>query len=295
MPAEVLRPGDFGMGEQSRNDRVSQVMRSKNRSGRRPLTPFERKQIEDGEQNPYYIYNVSPIHEWHRPQGQLGTIHIPKRKWGETISIPAVIRGVVVRWVKKSLQAEDPFIEGGLEIAMDICGVSERGDVTHPNSNLTKYGVVISDKPFDVEYLPEGKRRQIATASSDNESRKFIAEFLCPKSKQKEIIAEANQKLLAALQERILEADNWHNGGPEARKFIHPFHRECLRAFIEITGRKETRPWAEISMGETLESCPFCTTQVKPGTAKCPTCHEIINNAAYEQLKKDLGTTALRA
>ena len=63
------------------NDRVQEVMAAHNKRGRRPLTPFEAKQLAEGEFNPIYIYNVSPIHRWQRPQGQLGTIVIPCRNY----------------------------------------------------------------------------------------------------------------------------------------------------------------------------------------------------------------------
>jgi hypothetical protein len=283
---ELLTPGQFGTDAQATP--VSQEMVRRNRTGRRPLTPFERKNIEEGRLNPIYLYNVSPIHEWPRPQGQLGTITIPKRKWNEQVSVPALIPGVIVRWVRKGITSEEPFIEGGMDIAEDICGCSPRYDITHPNSNLTRYGVFISTRPFDVEYLPDEKRRKLGAASKVA-GEQLLQEFLVPQHKQKEMIAEATVKLVDELQARILEADNWYQGSPEQRRYISQLHRDCLRAFNEITNKKESRPWATITMGDTMETCKWCGNVQKPGLPLCANCKNIINKAAHDAVKKEMG------
>ena len=286
---ELLTPGQFGTEAQATS--VQKVMAAHNKRGRRPLTPFEAKQLSDGEENPVYIYNTSPIHRWSRPQGQLGTIVISPRKWDAVVSDPAIVKGAVVRWYKSGLGAEQPFIEGGLEIAQDVCGMTggPSTEVTHLNTNLERYGVFLSAKPFEAEHLPESKRRRLAQADKDA-GRKLLEEYLVPKLEQKRLISEAQQHLIVDLQSRILEADNWHMGGIEQRKFIGAWHRDCLKAFNYITGKKESRPWASIILDDALEACIFCGNMNKQGLPKCPNCHEIINQAAYERLKEEIAT-----
>ena len=283
---ELLISGQFGTEAQA--TRVNELMQSNNKRGRRPLTPFEAKQLADGEMNPIYIYNISPIHRWARPQGQLGTVVIQPRAWDRAYSDPFPIKGAIVRWYKTGLGADQPFIEGGMELAQDVCGLGPLADGKHPNSNLSNYGVFVSMKPFDPEFLPEGKRRMLAAASG-KEGEKLLEEFLCHKSEKKRLILDAQAKLLEDLQIRILEADNWHMGGAEARKFIGPWHRECLRAFNNITGKKESRPWASIIVDDALIACEFCGNSNKPGLAKCPKCMEIIDMQAYNELKARIG------
>lgn len=285
--AELLTSVSFGT-EAAGNDRVQSAMQDKNRAKRRPLTPFERQTIESGEINPIYIYNVSPIHEWARPQGQLGTVVIPKRGWKDTISSPRVIKGAIVRWVSKGLSIE-PFIEGGQEVAEDVCGCSPRYDGTHPNSNLTRYGVFMTHKPFDVEFLPDAKRKALSAAPTAAKAKELKEEWIAPAHEQKQLISEATTKLIEELQFTILTADNWHQSGPQQRQFIGEWHRLNLRAFNEITGRKESRPWSTILMGENMMACGFCGNMGKPGLAKCPNCKEILNVEAYNKLKLEIG------
>jgi hypothetical protein len=269
------------------NDRVQQVMAAHNKRGRRPLTPFEAKQLADGELNPLYIYNVSPIHIWQRPQGQLGTIVIPKRRWEAAVSIPVPIKGAIVRWYKSGLGAEQPFIEGGEQIVEDVCGFGPSYGSRHENSNLSNYGVFTSPKPFDEVYLPQGKQ-DFLRAASDRERMRLLEDFLVPKSEQREMVTEATQKLLADLQLRILEADNWYMGGAEMQKFISPWHRDCLKAFNHITGKKEAKPWAGIVLEETLESCVFCGHMNKPNLIVCPNCKNTLDPAAFAAAQDEL-------
>ena len=283
----------FGAGSQSRNDVVQKVMSAHNKKGRRPLTPYEAQQLADGELNMIYIYNVSPIHKWEKPQGQLGTIVIPVRAWDKPVSIPFPIKGAIVRWVKTGLGLDQPFIEGGMEIARDVCGVAQ-GVESHPSSRLTNYGVFITTRPFDAEYLSEAKRKKLASASKV-EAERLLLEYVIPKHEQKELIGEATQKLLGDLQSRILEADNWHMGGSDQRRYIGAWHRECLKAFNHITGKKESRPWASIMIEETLESCGFCGTMIKPNLIVCPNCKNVLNPSAYEAMKEEIATRPKKA
>ena len=271
------------------NDRVQEVMAAHNKRGRRPLTPFEAKQLAEGEFNPIYIYNVSPIHRWQRPQGQLGTIVIPCRKWTDPVSFPVPIKGAIVRWYKSGLGSEQPFIEGGQEIVEDICGFGPSYGARHQNSDLSAYGVFISPKPFDTPFLPEAKQA-LLRAASEKEREHLLKEFLVPKSEQKELIHEATQKLISVLQGRILEADNWHMGGSNTRPFIGDWSRLCLKAFNHITGKKESKPWAEVMVDEALESCVYCGNSNKPNLPVCPNCKNVLDQDAFDAIKAEQAT-----
>jgi hypothetical protein len=205
------------------------------------------------------------------------------------VSIPFPIKGATVRWFKSGLGLDQPFIEGGLQVAQDVCGISP-GVESHPSSRLTNYGVFITMRPFEVEHLPEQKRMKLAQADRTAASQ-LLLEYLIPKHEQKELVTEATGKLLGDLQSRILEADNWHMGGAEQRRYIGQWHRDCLKAFNQITGKKETRPWASIMIEETLEACIFCGNMNKPNLALCPGCKQVINKRLYDQLREEIDTT----
>lgn len=271
------------------NDRVQEVMAAHNKRGRRPLTPFEAQQLADGEDNPIYIMNVSPIHRWQRPQGQLGTIVIPCRKWAEPVSFPVPIKGAIVRWYKSGLGSEQPFIEGGREIVEDICGFGPSYGARHQNSDLSAYGVFISDKPFDAAFLPERKQQRLRGAEA-KEREHLLKEFLVPRPEQQKLVHEAQTKLLSILQQRILEADNWYMGGSNSRKFLEhcDWNRECLKAFNHITGKKESKPWAEVMIDEALESCVFCGNMNKPNLIVCPNCKNTLDPVAFAAAQETL-------
>ena len=283
-----LRGAAAGSPAALANTRVQEVMASHNKRGRRPLTTYEAAQLADGEINMVYIYNVSPIHRWMRPQGQLGTVIIPPRTWKESVSAPFPIKGAIVRWYKTGLGLDQPHIEGGMEIAMDVCGITP-GVESHPTDQLPNYGVFLSTRPFEAEHLPDILRHRLAKAKGPT-AEQLHQEYVVPKHEQKEMIQEANQKLVGVLQGRILEADNWHQGGVEARKFIGDWHRQCLKAFNHITGKKESRPWASINMDENLEGCLYCGTMNKGGLVVCPNCHNVLDQTRFDELKAEIAT-----
>jgi hypothetical protein len=271
------------------NPRVAEVMAAHNRSGRRPLNPYEAKQLADGEDHPFYIYNVSPIHTWERRAGKQGTRVIPVRKWDEKVSIPVVVKGCTVSWSKQGPGQEQPLLEGGKEVVEDICGSGPLYDSRSSNSDLTRQGLFICEKPFTPEYLPTSRLIRLNKASG-TAIQQLRQEFLMPISDQNELIQDATGKLLVHLQDRILEADNYYMGGAEQRKFVQStgWFRECLKAFNHITGQKVTKPWASIQIDDALVACLFCGNQNKPGLALCPNCHQVINQVLYDQLKKQV-------
>jgi hypothetical protein len=277
------------------NDRVQEVMAAHNKRGRRPLTPFEAQQLADGELNPIYIYNVSPIHRWQRPQGQLGTIVIPCRKWEEPISFPVSIKGAIVRWYKSGLGSEQPFIEGGRDIVEDVCGFGPSYGGRHENANLSNYGVFISPKPFTETFLPQAKQEMLRSATG-RERERLLGEFLVPLAEQQQLIRDATQKLLSILQARILEADNWYMGGAASRKFLEhcDWNRECLKAFNHITGKKESKPWAGVMVDEALEACVFCGNMNKPNLIVCPNCKNTLDPVAFAKAESELKARAAK-
>jgi hypothetical protein len=238
----------------------SELSRLNNRR-RTKLTKFQEHELEEGQKHPVYIYNVSPIHRWDRYQGQLGTLVINKCDDGQRVSEPLIIPGCIVRYFDKGFGKQEAMIEGGMEIAEDICGCSKEYPPDSPTSNLTNYGVFILQKPID-EY---------------------------PEKKQLEFINEALQKLIPQLQLRIQEADQWWQGvpAPVYKGLIVSIHRDALRLYNELTGSKEERPWATIRyQGKATEECKFCGFANRSGVVKCQNCHEILDTEQYEKLKK---------
>jgi hypothetical protein len=154
----------------------------------------------------------------------------------------------------------------------------------HPTSNLLNYGVFITNKPFDAEYLPDIKQQKLERAKGAA-IEQFTQEWLIPKHEQRKLIQEAQGKLIGVLQQRILEADNWYMAGGQQRAFINDWHRLCLKAFNQITNRKETKPWAGIPTEDVMISCVFCGHAQRPGLPICGSCHYIIDQELFDKLK----------
>jgi hypothetical protein len=240
---------------------VNAELNKLNKGKRYELTKYQQRQINDSE--PFYIYNVSPIHEWPKFQGQLGTLTIRKRAAKEQVSEPLIIPGAIARWFDKGLGRKEVFIEDGREVAEDICGCSKEYPAESANNNLTNFGVFILDKPF--EELEEEERATV--------------------------LFEANAKLIAKLRGLMLEADNYHIGTPQQRAWISPIHHAAMHAFNDLTGSNEKRPWATIgaSVSAQKASCQFCGSVVNLGVVKCPSCNEVIDAEGYAALKKKKG------
>lgn len=235
-----------------RSSAVAAELQKMNRNRAQPLTKFQQQQI--AEAKPVFIYNVSPIHEWRKPQGQLGTVVIPKREKGERVSKPYSLRGAVPRWYDKGLGRKEVFIESGIEIAEDICGCSQEFPVDTPNNNLTNFGVFITLQPFDE----------------------------LPKKEQDKLLDDANAKLMICLRKLVLEADLLH---PATPKWVGQIHRDALNALNELEGTKEQRPWAPISHAERGEDCKFCGSKVKIGIVVCPTCRNVLDEEKYAKMQ----------
>jgi hypothetical protein len=238
------------------SDAVNQQMRKLNKGRTQPLTRFQQKQISEAK--PVYIYNVSTIHKWERFQGQLGTVVIPKCDEGERVSKPYIVKGVIARWYDKGLGRKEAFLEEGLEVAEDIVGCSKEYPVENLNNNLMTFGVFITRKPFE-----ELSQRE-----------------------QDRVLEEATEKYINKLRDIILQADGLYAGDDNSKKGIGSIHREALRAFNQIEGSKEDRPWAPVRHAAKSVDCPFCGISNKPHVAKCANCHEIINQELYDKLKK---------
>lgn len=244
---------------------VNQELGKLNKGRRYELTKYQQRQIDEAK--PFYIYNVSTIHEWPKFQGQLGTLVIPKCKSGEEVSTPLRIPGAVARWYDKGLGRKEVFIEDGREIAEDICGCSKEYPAESSNNNLTNFGVFITDRLFEE----------------------------LPKKEQEKILGEAQEKFILKLRELMLEADNYHSA-EATKRFVGKIHVAALEAFNEITGSEERRPWAMVKGSKQTAvktvptaDCPFCGHPNKAGVPKCANCKDVINKEAYEALKKKHG------
>lgn len=244
---------DFGVQVTPVQSRMAQL----NRTSSRALTKFERDAI--AKSSPIYIYNVSPIHHWDRPQGQLGTLRIHARKEGEVVSQPTVVPGVVTRRYDRGFGRREPFQESGMEVAMDVCGCHPEYPAESSANNLTNFGVFITEKPFE-DYKP---------------------------AEQNAFIDKASAKLVERLRTMILEADNWWQGvpAPVYKGLIGDIHRKALAALNDLTGAKEDRPWAPVRGTKITEDCRFCGSAVKPGIVVCPTCSNVLDIERYEEMQ----------
>jgi hypothetical protein len=238
---------------------VEEILAPKNRQSTYPMTPFERKQVEEGKLRPVYIYNVSPCHEWFVNQGQLGTKHIEKRELSKLVSNPLVIDGVIARQYDKGLGKKGWHLEDGIDIAEDICQSSNKYPAGDRNSNLTNWGVfILNNEEFD------GRSH-------------------------KHLVQQATDKLIATCQVFIQQASQYHEGipAPIYKGLIGPGHKNCLIAYNAITGSKLEYPWASSAVSITSqEDCRFCGGTNKLGVAVCFHCKNVLDKAKYEALLK---------
>lgn len=245
------------------SDVVNQTLRGLNKGRIQPLTRSQLKNQADAK--PIFIYNVGTIsfcglpYAGHAPyQGQLGTVVIPMREEGERVSKPYKVQGKIFRWYDKGLGRKEAFEEEGLSVAMDICGCDPEYPAPSLNNNLTTYGVFITQAPFEE----------------------------LKKAEQEKLLEQAMGKFIEKLRELILRADQMHAGSDQEKKGIGQIHRDALIAFNRETGSKEERPWAPVRYSAKSIDCSFCGHANKPEIAKCANCHEIIDQALYDQLKK---------
>jgi len=245
--------GDFGAAatRSAATEAINTQMRRLNKTRFTGLTKLQKDLTEKA--GKVYIYNVSTIHEWVKPQGQLGTVIIQKCEKGKRVSKPYVLNGIINRWYDKGLGRKEIFQESGIEIAEDICCCSKEFPSENANNNLTNFGVFITERPLDE----------------------------LPRKEQDELIEAAREKMLKKLQDMILEADLFHQGGNQ--KWVGQIHRDALQAFNEITGAKEERPWAPIRYVAQSEDCKFCGSKVKAGVVVCPTCRNVLDEKEYEK------------
>lgn len=226
-----------------------------------PLSPYELREIERGIREPYYIYNVSMLHEWPRNQGQY-KVTIEKAPWKfdgplvGRISSPVIIPGSVCRMYDSGDRKLKPFIEGGLEVVEDIVGCSEKYPPQDPNANLKKFGVF-----FTTDYFGNLKAKV-----------------------QEELFENSWAPFEAVCRKLVQQAVQYHAGDPKQRAFIMPIHLQAKKVLDELDGEDVKYEWAPTSTKK-FKLCQFCGARNAPESVKCMTCQEITDKAGYEKLK----------
>jgi hypothetical protein len=235
---------------------VNQRMSSLNRSTHRPLTKFEQREIAAG--GKIYIYNISSTYYFEKTHPQLGNVRINPRKEGSPVSDPYVIPGTVMRRYDKGFGRKEPFLEDGMEVAMDVCGCHPEYPPEGATNNLTNFGVIIVRKPWEDLSKTEAAR----------------------------LLADAQEKLLTRLRLTILEADNWSQGIPAQlyKSLIGPVHHKALAEYNQITNSKEERPWSTVRKTAASLDCQWCGSPVKPSVPLCPNCHRVVNEKLFKEL-----------
>jgi hypothetical protein len=258
-----MLPANTVPGSAPVRDKLSQL----NKRRMDGLTKFERRAIEEGEENPIYIYNVSTIDEWARFQGQLGTLTIPKCEPGKQVSKPLIIPGCIPRRYDAGFGRYKWFLDTGMDVAQDICGCSKEYPAETANNNLTNFGVFITTKLW--EELSEKQQKQLLYGTPDEPG--------------------AVSKYEEKLRQRVLEADNFHIQNHS--NWVVKIHHQALAALNDILEQRgmerEKRPWATVDYGTKKKTvdCPYCGSPNKPDVPKCANCHEIIDQALYKKLK----------
>lgn len=246
MPRNVATPEQAARAKSA----TTEIVNENKFLGTRPLTKMDRRVLQNAPPD-VFVYNVSPIWQWNRPVVGRGEVVIQKRKADAVVSDPLEVPGALIRDYDAGNRVRRAYVEEGLDLVEDIlCCSSDYPGM--PQNNLTHYGVF---------YLV-GKRLEDL-----------------PEEKQQEILFEANSKHDAKCREKVLEADQlWSN--PQTKSWITDMYRQCA---LHVN---EEREWvAKRGKPSRLAECPFCGWEHKPGLAKCPNCHEILDKKLYEKLK----------
>lgn len=235
---------------------VNEALGRMNKRTSTPMTEFERRQVENGAKHPIYIYSVNPIHEWNVNQQQLGTVKINKKLPDQIVSTPTTIPGIVARSFDKGFGKRGWLLEEGVDVVEDILGCSEKLPAPTQDNNLTTFGVFFLMKPFE-----EHSEKQ-----------------------QKKIVEENTAKAIKKLQNQVLAADALFNQGHG--NWISQIAIDALAALNELTGNKESRPWAPILVGSPKTECQFCGHMNKSNVALCYNCKNVVNPELMSKLQK---------
>lgn len=251
-------------GEQSTGPKVNEAEnygKANNIMRKVPLSPYEQREIDRGIKEPFFIYNVSPIHEWPRNQGEYKVV-IAKAPWKfdgpyvGRISAPIIIPGSVCRMYDSGDRKLKPFIEGGLEVVEDIVGCSEKYPPQDPNANLKRFGVF-----FCTDYFGKLKAKE-----------------------QEELFEPAIASFESVCRKLVQQAVQYHAGDPKQRAFIMPIHLQAKKVLDEIDGEEVRYEWAPTS-SKKFKTCQFCGARNTPESVICVTCKEITDKAGYDKLK----------
>ena len=225
----------------------------------RPLTKFER----DALRVPVpcvYVYNISPIFKWAKDYPGLGPMTLMPRKEDERVSEPIVLHDRLVRGFDGGNGIRRLMVENPLDIVQDFlcCSPDFPG---RPENNFTRYGC------FYTEGIP-------------------LSEM--PKEEQEKILDAAELEHRNRLHEKVGEADALQN--TQFRVCITEVHRKAA-LYLHRTGDIQELPdWVQRrSKLNTTEECRFCGFENRRGIVKCRNCHEVLDQEAYDALKKGSG------
>ena len=223
----------------------------------RPLTKFER----DALRVPVpcvYVYNISPIFKWAKDYPGLGPMTLMPRKEDERVS--AADRSACrlvrrLRWRKRNPPTH------GRESARHRAGF-----------------------PLLLAGFPRAPGKQSHALRLLLHRRNSPLEM--PKEEQEKILDAAELEHRNRLHEKVGEADALQN--TQFRVCITEVNRKAA-LYLHRTGDIQELPdWVQRrSKLNTTEECRFCGFENRRGIVKCRNCHEVLDQEAYDALKKN--------
>ncbi len=210
------------------------------------------------------------------PCGSLGIKHVPACKAGEEYSDPLVLDGLTIE--------RYPLREGRMDILMhkDATGWGDGhqmigvGKHLSPSNSKVKLGLFVTRGNPDFPPLSEKDKK------SPDKVRWWLRERFRP---TKEELAKAKAALNRHLNHLVNEARSAAAQGQKAaEETIRPKQHILAAQMLGLDPHAER--WMQNAVPEAARvKCGYCGVSIPDQVAKCPNCHEIVNQDLYDSLK----------
>jgi hypothetical protein len=208
--------------------------------------------------------------------GTLGTKFVPACREGEEYSDPLVLDGLTIEHY--------PLREGKMDMLMhkDATGWNTAhqligiGAHLHPMNSKVKLGLLVTKGNPDFPPLSE------KDAKDPEKRRWWLRERFRPTKSE---LKKANDALNARFNELVQNARSAAAQGQKAvEETIRPNQHILAAKRLGLDPRAER--WMQNAVPEAARTtCGYCGVSIPEKVAKCPNCHEIVDQELYDSLK----------
>lgn len=208
--------------------------------------------------------------------GTLGTKYVPACREGEEYSDPLVLDGLVIEHYPLREGKMDPLMHKdstGWNVGWQLIGV---GPHLHPMNSKVKYGLFVTRGNPKMPPLS-------AKDEQDPEKRRWwLRERFKPTAAE---LKKANDELNKRFNALVQEARSAAAQGQKAvEETIRP--NQHILAAQRLGLDPQAERWMQNAMPEAARTkCGYCGVSIPESVAKCPNCHEIVDQDLYDSLK----------